>query len=142
MIAVFPPGGSVDQVARFWCSFRTSRDLAIVGLMVLTGLRSCEVLALDVDDLLVADSQIRVHGKGDKLRVLPLPPETAQLLDHYLHLERPAHCGTALFVSLKGRARGRRMTPAGLRSLFRHHRGTTGVTKANPTALGTRLPMT
>ena len=24
------------------------------------------------------------------------------------------------------------MTPAGLRSLFRHHRGTTGVTKANP----------
>jgi hypothetical protein len=37
-----------------------------------------------------------------------------------------------LFVSLKGRARGRRMTPAGLRSLFRHHRATTGVTKANP----------
>jgi len=123
---------SVDQVARFWCSFRTSRDLAIVGLMVLTGLRSCEVLALDVDDLLVADSQIRVHGKGDKPRVLPLPPETAQLLDHYLYLERPARCGTALFVSLKGRARGRRMTPAGLRSLFRHHRATTGVTKANP----------
>jgi site-specific recombinase XerD len=24
------------------------------------------------------------------------------------------------------------MTPAGLRSLFRHHRATTGVTKANP----------
>jgi len=26
--------------ARFWCSFRTSRDLAIVGLMLLQGLRS------------------------------------------------------------------------------------------------------
>src|ERR1035438_10514056 len=60
---------SVDQVARFWGSFRTSRDLAIVGLMVLTGLRSREVLALNMDDLLVSDSQIRVHGKGEKLRV-------------------------------------------------------------------------
>ena len=31
---------SVDEVARFWSSFRTSRDLAIVGLMLLQGLRS------------------------------------------------------------------------------------------------------
>ena len=35
---------SVDEVARFWSSFRTSRDLAIVGLMLLQGLRSQEVL--------------------------------------------------------------------------------------------------
>ena len=34
---------SVDEVARFWSSFRTSRDLAIVGLMLLQGLRSQEV---------------------------------------------------------------------------------------------------
>ena len=38
---------SVDEVARFWSSFRTSRDLAIVGLMLLQGLRSAEVLALN-----------------------------------------------------------------------------------------------
>ena len=57
---------SVDQVARFWCSFRTSRDLAIIGLTVLTGLRSREVLALNVDDLLVSDSQIPVPGKATK----------------------------------------------------------------------------
>src|SRR5712691_11371459 len=36
---------SVEEVARFWSSFRTSRDLAIVGLMLLQGLRSAEVLA-------------------------------------------------------------------------------------------------
>ena len=30
---------SIDEVHRFWHSFRTSRDLAIVGLMVLHGLR-------------------------------------------------------------------------------------------------------
>ena len=81
---------SAEEVAHFWASFRTSRDLAIVGLMLLDGLRSCEVLALNRDDLLLSESQMRVRGKGNKLRCLPLAPETIQLLDHYLLLERPS----------------------------------------------------
>ena len=109
-----------------------ARDLAIVGLMLLQGLRSCEVLSLNHDDLILAEAQIRVLGKGNKVRLLPLAPEAIELLDHYVRLERPVNCGSALFVSLKDRARGIRMTPEGLRSLFRHHRQTTGVTKANP----------
>lgn len=121
---------SVEEVSRFWNSFRTSRDLAIVGLMLLNGLRSCEVLALDCQDLTLPEAQIRIHGS--KIRFLPLAPEAVRLLEHYLRLERPPHCGAALFVSLKGRARGQRMTAAGLRSLFRHHRQATGVDKANP----------
>lgn len=123
---------SIDEVARFWSSFRSSRDLAIVGLMLLHGLRSCEVLALNREDVQLSESQVRVPGKGKKTRVLPLDRDSAKLLDHYLCLERPPHCGQALFVSLKGPSRGNRMTPAGLRSLFRHHRQTTGVSKANP----------
>jgi integrase len=123
---------AVDAVARFWSSFRTSRDLAIVGLMLLHGLRSCEVLALNREDVHIADSQIQVLGKGKKIRILPLTPESLDLLDHYLRLERPRNCGPPLFVSLKGPARGNRMTPAGLRSLFRYHRQTTGVAQANP----------
>jgi integrase len=54
---------SVDEVARFWASFRTARDLAIVGLMLLQGLRSAEVLALNRDDILLSESQLRVRGK-------------------------------------------------------------------------------
>src|SRR3984893_5563869 len=123
---------SVEEVACFWSSFQTSRDLAIVGLMLLHGLRSCEVLALNREDIQFSDSQIRVLGKGKKIRMLPLDRESAKLLDHYLCLERPPYCGEALFVCLKGPARGNRMTPAGLRSLFRHHRQVTGVTQANP----------
>ena len=123
---------SVDEVARFWSSFRTARDLAIVGLMLMHGLRSAEVIALNRDDVLLSEGQLRVRGKGSKMRFLPLAPETTQLLDHYLSLERPDPCSAALFVVLKGPARGQRMTPAGLRSLFRHHRRTTGVKIANP----------
>jgi integrase len=123
---------SVDEVARFWSSFRTARDLAIVGLMLLQGLRSAEVLALNEDDVLLSEAQLRVRGKGNKLRFLPLAPETVQLLDHYRLLERPQVGTTALFISLKGRARGIRMTLPGLRSLFRHHRKCTGIQLANP----------
>jgi integrase/recombinase XerD len=123
---------SVNEVARFWRSFRNARDLAIVGLMLLHGLRSAEVMALNRDDVLLSEAQLRVRGKGNKLRLLPLAPETTQLLDHYLRLERPDPCSAALLVVLKGPARGQRMTPAGLRSLFRHHRRTTGVQIANP----------
>jgi len=123
---------SVDEVARFWSSFRTARDLAIVGLMLLQGLRSAEVLALNRDDALLSEAQLRVPGKGNKFRFLPLAPETVQLLNHYLRLERPNPCSAALFVSLKGRARGTRMTAAGLRSLFRYHRQGTGIQLANP----------
>jgi integrase/recombinase XerD len=123
---------SIDEVARFWSSFGTTRDLAIVGLMLLQGLRSGEVLSLNPEDVLLSEGQLRVRGKGSKLRFLPLAPETVQLLDHYMRLERPNPCSAALFVSLKGRARGQRMTPAGLRSLFRYHRRTTGIKLANP----------
>ena len=123
---------SVDEAARFWSSFRTSRDLAIVGLMLLHGLRSKEVIALNCEDVLLPESQIWVLGKGHKPRVLPLASDTILLLDHYLRLERPVHCGPPLFVSLKGPARGARMTPAGMRSLFRYHRRSTGIAPAHP----------
>jgi site-specific recombinase XerC len=45
-----------------------------------------EVLSLNCGDLLLPESQIRVRGKGNKLRWLPLAPETIKLLDHYRRL--------------------------------------------------------
>ena len=123
---------SVVQVAQFWSGFHNTRDLAMVGLMLLQGLRSKEVIALNLEDVQLAESQICVRGKGNKIRLLPLASETVHLLDHYLRLERPAACGPPLFVSLKGPARGARITPAGLRSLFRYHRRTSTVSGAHP----------
>ena len=123
---------SAEEVDKFWRSFRTFRDLALVGLMLLDGVRSCEVLALQLDDLQLADAQMRVLGKGNKKRLLPLPQEMIGVLEQYLRLERPLTNSSFLFVSLKGRQRGRAMTPAGLRSLFRHHRLTSQVPHANP----------
>ena len=123
---------SAEEVAKFWQSFRTYRDLALVGLMLLDGLRSCEVLALELEDVQFAEGQMRVRGKGNKQRLVPLPPEILEVLRNYLRMERPLTNAPAFFVSLKGRQRGRPLTAAGLRSLFRHHRMRSQVRNANP----------
>lgn len=64
--------------------------------------------------------------------MLPLPPETIRLLECYLKSVRPLTNAAQVFVSLKGKARGKPMTKAGWRSLFRHHRFVTSIEKANP----------
>jgi integrase/recombinase XerD len=123
---------SEEQVAQFWASFRTFRDLAMVGLMLLDGLRSCEIMTLQLEDLKLADALLQVLGKGNKPRTVPLPGEVMEVLQNYLHLERPLTNSGSLFVSLKGQRRGQPITPAGLRSLFRHHRLRSEVPAANP----------
>jgi integrase/recombinase XerD len=124
---------SSQQVAKFWRSFRTFRDLAVIALMLLDGLRSREVIELQLKDLHLSQAQLHVRGKGNKQRHLPLPADTIQALQNYLRLERPLTTDSPyLFVCLKGRQRGQAMTPAGLRSLFRHHRKSSQISQANP----------
>jgi site-specific recombinase XerD len=123
---------SAEQVAQFWKGFRKFRDLALIALMLFDGLRCCEVLSLQLEDLSLCEAHLRVLGKGRKVRFLPLSADTLQVLQNYLHLERPLTNSPALFISLKGRQRGRPMTAAGLRSLFRHHRLRSRVPQANP----------
>ena len=123
---------SSQQVAQFWHSFRTFRDLALIALMLLDGLRSHEVIELQLQDLQLSQTQLRVCGKGNKERLLPLPNDTMTALQNYLRVERPATHSPQLFVCLKGHQRGQAMSPAGLRSLFRHHRKSSQVPQANP----------
>lgn len=123
---------SGEEVAQFWSGFRTVRDLALVGLMLFNGLRSHEVLSLQLEDVSLGDAQLLVRGKGNKQRLLPLAPENIRLLEYYLRLQRPVSNSAAMFVCLKGPHRGQPLTSAGLRSLFRHHRRLSRVPHANP----------
>ena len=123
---------SAEEVEQFWAGFRTVRDLALLGLMLFNGLRSHEVLGLQLEDVRLGEAQLLVRGNGNKPRLLPLAPENIRLLEYYLRLQRPLTNSAALFVSLKGRHRGQPLTPAGLRSLFRHHRRRSQVPHANP----------
>lgn len=53
-------------------SLRTWRDRSLAGLMLLSGLRSGELLTLDVTDIDIGARWIRVMGKGVKERRVPL----------------------------------------------------------------------
>jgi integrase/recombinase XerD len=121
------------EVRQFLRTLRRYRDLAIVHLMLLCGLRSAEVLQLELGDVLVEEEQLRIRGKGDRERVLPLPQVVARSIADYVRWERPARCALPkLFVVLQGPRRGRPMTLAGLRNLFRHRRRDHAIARANP----------
>jgi len=115
-------------------SLHSTRDLAMAGLMLYCGLRSCEVLALAVTDVDIGGRWLLVHGKGSKDRRVPLDGDLAAVIDTYLITERPDAGAGALFVVAKGPTRGRPLTPAGLRAIFRYHRGRSGVGAAAPHA--------
>jgi site-specific recombinase XerD len=123
----------VSEVRRFLGTLRRYRDLAIVHLMLLCGLRCAEVLQLRRTDVGFDTSEVRVRGKGNKERLLPLPAVVARSLGDYLQWERPTVATTPhLFVVLQGRQHGRPMTLAGLRSLFRQRRRDYRLARANP----------
>jgi integrase/recombinase XerC len=97
-----------------------TRDRAIVELLYGCGLRSAELLGLDVMASAAAagwidrgDASAHVLGKGSKRRSVPVGAAALTALDAWLELRpRLARAGeTALFVS----QRGTRLTPSQLR---------------------------
>jgi len=144
---------TVEQVRNLVNGLLRYRDLCIVYLMLLCGLRSQEVLLLRLCDIDFADRRVRLHGKGNKERLVPLPKLLADLLRQYLNLERPLRCITEVaFVVLQGKRRGLPMTRAALRRVFRTCRKRPTLRNANPHRLrhtfgtdmarsGVRLPI-
>src|SRR5713226_235565 len=130
-----PRGLDRAETAALLSSFRTERDRAIAGLMLLSGLRSAEVLGLRIADVDIGRGWVRVTGKGDKERRVPVDPDVAGLIQSYLLAERPETSSRALFVVAKGPHRGQPLTAAGLRRVFRYHREISGVAAGHPHAL-------
>lgn len=122
-----------EQVRKYLAGLQRYRDIAIVHLMLFCGLRSREVLRLRPRDVSLLERWIRVWGKGGKERAIPLSEIAADSIEQYFKHERPHSCiDDALFVCLHGKRKGRAMTPAGLRSIFRTKRKRSKVSNANP----------
>jgi site-specific recombinase XerD len=95
------------------------RNRALLELVYSAGLRSREAVDLDLADVDFEQEAVRVRGKGNKERVVPLGEEAAYRLRIYLDEARPqlvTGAEDALFVS----ARGRRLDTSTIRRLFRH----------------------
>lgn len=126
---------SVDtaDVSAFIADLGTRRDRAITLAMVLGGLRASEVRGLLLADVDQGRRQLRVVGKGGRERVVPVDPAFFSELAAYLSRERPPGLATAeCFVVLRGPTAGQPLTEAGLRSVFRYHRATSGAVRVRP----------
>lgn len=105
-----------EEVDQLLGALRSRRDRAAVEAMLLGGLRRCEVLGLRLGDLSPGSHRIRVsNGKGGHERLIPISPRFFATVADYLEHERPLDAtDDSLFVALKGRHRGRALSPAGL----------------------------
>jgi len=65
-------------------SFRETRDKAILELLYSSGLRVSELTSLDISDLDIKESLIRVKGKGRKERIIPVGSKAMAAIQNYL----------------------------------------------------------
>ena len=121
------------EVAAFLADLDTHRDRAMALAMLLGGLRASEVRSLRLVDVDRGMRRVRVVGKGNKERTVPIDRAFFTELGNYLRIERPARCATAeCFVVLRGPTRGRPLTEAGMRRIFRTHRVSSGSIRVRP----------
>jgi len=100
-----------------------SRDRAILELFYSSGLRLAELVGLDLGDVDLADRTVRVLGKGDKARIVPVGSHAVDAFRLWLR-ERgnfAAPDERAAFVGKGGRRLGRRAVQLRVDAWARRH---------------------
>jgi site-specific recombinase XerD len=107
------------------------RDRALFELAYASGLRSEELVSLDVGSIDFDAEEVRVEGKGSKTRVVPTGEHSLAAVSRYLERARPAlRAGDdepALFLSKSGRRLSTSDVRRRLRAWARHAALSAGV---------------
>ena len=102
------------------------RDYAILLLLARLGLRSGEVVLLELDDIDWNAGQLSVHGKAGQRGELPLPTEVGKAIAEYLKNGRPQSTSRRLFLRAKAPVCGFRGA-SGVGSMVRHRLQRAGI---------------
>ncbi len=109
---------SADEIGRLIAAVDVSRpdghrNRAILETMYGCGLRVSEAVSLRISDLFFNDEFIRVIGKGDKQRLVPIGHKAIEEIQRYLALRATQKAGKKfediLFLSRRGTALSRSM---------------------------------
>lgn len=104
------------------------RNYCMVHLMLDMGLRSNEVCTLKIGDVNFNNKYIRVHGKGAKERIIPMPMNLHRYLYQYCCLYRRVSKDGSLFLSIDNLP----ITDSVIKSLFARIRKKTGIERVKP----------
>ena len=106
------------------------RDQAMLHLLYATGVRVSELIRLRVADLDASQGLVRVSGKGNKQRLVPVGRQALESIENYCTAQRPellkGRVSPYLFVT----ARGSAMTRQGFWKLLRGHGKRAGIFRA------------
>lgn len=108
------------------------RDRALMELLYSSGLRLAELVDLDCEQINFADATVRVRGKGNKERILPIGrPALTALQDWLPH--RPRHGAEENPALFPGRGGKGRLSARAIQQRLRHHALQQGLhTPVNP----------
>jgi site-specific recombinase XerD len=111
--------------------FRDRRDEALIRLMIETGMRAGEVIALTVDDVDVKRFIVQVvRGKGGRGRVVPISPQTTRAIDRYMRMRRTHRLSGTPALWLGERGKG--LAYFGLRDTLRYRAELAGIKDLHP----------
>lgn len=92
---------SIDTSKRFG-----KRNLALLTVLYSTGMRISELESLEVNQFTTKTSSLRITGKGNKERIVPLNDYTYNIVVDYINLERDtllkSNSGNYLWVNNQG----------------------------------------
>lgn len=94
----------LDDDSIFEDNFYGYRDKMIISLFYFTGIRESELINLTIDNINLADNTIKVLGKRNKERIIPLFPTFSSQLENYI-AELKKNFGTTtpyIFITNKG----------------------------------------
>jgi integrase/recombinase XerD len=112
----------------------STRDGLIVRLLADTGVRASELCGLRVGDLIDRDRHdyLKVRGKGEKERLVPVPPATARRLRNYIRSRPAGAASDRVFLSHRRNVRTGAYEPmgvSGLEQMIRSLARNAGVTR-------------
>lgn len=105
------------------------RDRAMLETLYATGLRVSELVGLKLTAVNLNDGVLRVTGKGNKDRLVPLGEESVQWLRRYVSEARPQLLGKRLSDAVFVTARGDSMTRQAFWHLIKRHALVAGITR-------------
>lgn len=108
------------------------RDAAIIALLYGAGLRRAEVVALDVSDYNPETGQLRVLGKGDKERLMPITNGAADAMADWLTVRGEEPGPLFCRINKGGRVSQRGMSGQALYAMLRKRGAEAGVRPFTP----------